>query len=387
MKKSTRLPRRSDDCTQRGRFASNVLVWVTGSHGALVVVLLAVNAPRPGGAGLSLLYAFLPLPVLWLAYWLLDRCAPQPLRYKFAAFSWGIIIATSASIVIQMALDFFTDIGDYTLASWVAPATEEPAKCAFLVATFFRARKVVDGVIAGLIYSGLLGIGFAVLENVGYYLAAYTQGLDDAGSGTKALTGLFIVRGIATPLSHPLFTSAFGIAIGLAALLSSRIAKIALAIAGLAASIMMHHFWNAGVSPPPDPWRMLWVYLGLGLVLLAIVVVAIILCIRQLRILQRSLAYMALRGWIDPYEAWQLADSGLRRIARKHARARGGRKAVRAMKRYQRIATDAAFLHHAMMTGRPKINGVARTHRMLSRMYMLRELFPPPIQQTATPVY
>ena len=52
------------------------------------------------------------------------------------------------------------------------------------------------------------------------------------------------------------------------------------------------------------------------------------------------------------------------------------------MQRYQRLATEMAFLHHAVMTGRAKPRGVERTYALLDAMYALRPMLrlPPPLR-------
>jgi protease PrsW len=53
--------------------------------------------------------------------------------------------------------------------------------------------------------------------------------------------------------------------------------------------------------------------------------------------------------------------------------------AARVVRRYQRLATEMAFLHHAVMSGRSKPRGIERTHALLDAMYVLRPIlrFPP----------
>jgi len=393
---TARLPRRSDDRTQRGRGVLIALVWVAAVIGVVGVILL-VTASSLGSRNdqsvlyaflLPLVFAFLPLPVLWLAYWWLDRYEPEPLRYKFAAIIWGAVIATSVSLVIQLAVSRLTDISDRTLASWIAPVTEEPAKCLFLILTFVRARKVIDGFLDGLIYAGLIGIGFALLENVGYYALSYAGAPGVSIEGTTAVTATFVVRGIFSPLAHPLFTSAFGIAIGLAITQRSWIVRILLGLVGLAASIGLHHLWNASLSQANLALFAI-VYLCLGILIVILVVFAVIVRSRQVRVLEKSLSYIALRGWIDGAEVPWLTHFDRRKSARRFARRHGGAAAARAMKRYQHIAADMAFLHHNLMIGRAETNGVARTHQMLERMHRIRPMlvFPPPLHKVGTNVY
>ena len=104
----------------------------------------------------------------------------------------------------------------------MAPVTEEATKGAFLVLLLWWRRHELDGVLDGIVYAGMVGIGFAFTENILYLAAAY-NGTDGLGpGGTEALTGTFIVRCLLSPFAHPLFTAFIGIGVGLAVASRSR---------------------------------------------------------------------------------------------------------------------------------------------------------------------
>lgn len=368
---------------QRGRTLLLVLFILIAVAGALGGVAISIGAGNASGAGLSILYAFIPLPLLWLAYWWLDRYEPEPLRYKFAAFVWGGVVAITIALVLQVVIDMVFGLSDEDMASFIAPITEEPAKCLFLLLTFLRSRRVIDGVLDGLVYAGLIGIGFAFVENIGYYAASYLGSPDIKIAGAQGVTTTFIVRGVFSPLAHPLFTSAFGLAIGFAATRKSRTVRTLLGLVGLAASIGLHALWNGSLSYGGGIGFLL-VYLALGAVLFALAVLAIVVRVRQVRILEQSLSYVAQRGWIHPDEIPYLSRFGYRTAARRFAKEHHGKAAAKVVRRYQRLATEMAFLHHAIMSGRTKPRGVERTYATLDAMYALRPQlhFPPALQHT-----
>jgi len=287
------------------------------------------------------------------------------------------------ALTLQIWIQNTFDLSDDTMASVVAPLTEEPAKCLFLVLTFLRARRVIDGFLDGLIFAGLVGIGFAFVENIGYYAASYLGSPDIKIAGAEGVTTTFIVRGVFSPFAHPLFTSAFGIAIGLAVTRKSKVAKVAIAVAGLAVSAGLHATWNASLSFGGGAGFFL-VYVALGVVLLLVAILAIVVRSKQVRILEQSLSYVAQRGWIHPAEIPYLSRFGYRKAARRFAADNHGREARMVVKRYQELATEMAFLHHAMMSGRSKPHGVERTYTLLDQMYALRPdlRFPPALQNT-----
>jgi RsiW-degrading membrane proteinase PrsW (M82 family) len=375
-----RLPRYRETPVQRGRTALKVLVGIGIAVGLVAVGIFAAGAGDVEGARLAVTYALIPLPVVWFVYWWLDRYEPEPRRYKVAAFVWGGVGAVAIALVVQVVVAATTDLTEAQLASIVAPVSEEPAKGLFLLLTFLRWRRIIDGFLDGLVVAGLVGLGFAFIENIGYYAASYLGSPDIPVAGAEGATGTFFVRGIMSPFAHPLFTSAFGIALGLAVLVRSRILKVLIGTLGIAVSIGLHALWNASVTYGGGLGFVL-VYLVLLVLVLGLGALAVVTRVRQVRTLERSLSYVAERGWIHPAEIPYLSRFGYRKVARRHARRNHGRVAAKAVHRYQRLATEMAFLHDAIMSGRTKPHGVERTYALLDAMYALRPALrlPPPL--------
>lgn len=377
------VPKYREGFRQHGRTALIVLTVVVAIAGVVGGVAISLGAGEPVGAELSIFYAFVPLPLLWFVYWWLDRYEPEPRRYKFAAFVWGGVVAVTIALALEVWIQNTWNLSDQTTASFVAPLTEEPAKCLFLLLTFLRARRVIDGFLDGLIYAGIVGVGFAFVENIGYYASSYLGSPDIQVAGAEGVTTTFIVRGVFSPFAHPLFTSAFGIAIGLAVTRKSKFAKVALVVVGLVASATLHGLWNSSLSFGGGVGFLI-VYLVLAVVLLAVASLAVVARSRQVRVLERSLSYVAERGWIHPAEIPYLSRFGHRKAARRYAAEHHGRPAAKIVRRYQRLATEMAFLHDAIMSGRSKPHGVERTYALLDAMHALRPSlrFPPALQYT-----
>ena len=57
-------------------------------------------------------------------------------------------------------------------ATFGAPFVEETLKGAVLVGLLWRRRQEFDGPTDGIIYAAMVGLGFAMIENVGYYINA-----------------------------------------------------------------------------------------------------------------------------------------------------------------------------------------------------------------------
>lgn len=376
-----RLPREAD-VVQRGRTTLVVLVAVAGLVGVVGGIFFATTAGDVEGAGLALLYALIPLPLLWWTFWWLDRYEPEPHRYKLAAFVWGGVVSVVIALGLQLLAELWFDLTLEQMATYVAPLTEEPAKALFVLLTLVRWRRIIDGVLDGIVVAGIVGIGFAFMENIGYYAVSYLGEADAIGpTGASGAAATFFVRGIVSPFAHPLFTASVGIGLGLAVGRRSKVAKVALVLAGLAVAMLLHGLWNGSASSG-RPELFVLTYLLLGAVLVGYAVLAVVARFRQVRTLERSLHYVALRGWIHPDEVPYLSRFSYRKAARTYAAAHYGPDTARAVRRYQELATEMAFLHDAVMTGRRKPHGVERTFALLDAMHAVRPWvrLPPPLR-------
>lgn len=380
---------------QRGHRLLVVLVWITGIVGVVGAVVLSLLAGETEGSTLALVFAAIPLPLLWLSFWWLDRVEPEPRRYIWAAFLWGAVIAVALSIGFELLAAKVLDLGDDAMAAIAAPVIEETAKGLFLLLTFWRARRIIDGVLDGIIVAGVVALGFATIENILYYAGTYSEVLDGTFApelpditASEAATMTFVLRGVFSPLAHPLFTSALGIAFGLAVARRSKTAKTAIVLTGLVVSMALHALWNGSIVLFGGAGLAV-AYLTLMAYLIGLLVVAIILRQRQVRTVQQALAHVALRGWLHPDEVPYLASFHHRRAARKHAKKVRGRATARAVRNYQRLATELAFEYDHVMRGVAPADGVQRTYAVLDAMWRLRPdiHLPPPLYARQGPAF
>ena len=167
----------------------------------------------PGAWFLSiLLLAAVAIPVGIIIY-RIDQFEPEPVSLIVIALLWGGVVALSfAAIVNSTFLDFFqgllpADQVNSWGASLVAPIDEEFYKGAGLVMIFFIARNEFDGLMDGLVYGAMIGLGFQVVENIQYFLHAAAE----SGGGLGAVIGMFFIRVLVAGLySHMLFTGLLG---------------------------------------------------------------------------------------------------------------------------------------------------------------------------------
>jgi RsiW-degrading membrane proteinase PrsW (M82 family) len=176
----------------------------------------------------------------------LDRFEPEPSRLLLWSFLWGATMAAfMAGFANQLGgeylallLDMSGGFDQFALTVvLVAPFAEEVLKGMALVVLAVRRRDEFDGPIDGIVYGALIGLGFAMSENALYYAGAFAEG------GSTGATGLFVLRGIFTGFSHPLYTSLTGIGIGLA-VTRRGFGRVVYPLGGLTAGVALHHLWN-----------------------------------------------------------------------------------------------------------------------------------------------
>ncbi|RKS73300.1 RsiW-degrading membrane proteinase PrsW (M82 family) [Actinomadura pelletieri DSM 43383] len=356
-----------------GRPPIGMILGMTVS-GVCVLIALGVTAAFGGpGFWVGLLLAIIPIPVLVALALTLDRLEPEPPRALVFSFMWGAGIAVLGAIVLNTAGLLYVTVpvfgeaeGHLVSATIGAPLVEETLKGAVLFGMLWFRRNEIDGFADGIIYAAMVGLGFAMLENVTYYMRAYDEG------GAQQLTAVFVLRGLIAPLSHPLFTSMTGLGVAYAA--THRRGQFAAPAAGLLGAMILHGLWNAGAS------------LGLGglavvyvldfLILVALIVVVVVERRGTVRRIEAYLPMYAGTGLVTPQDVRMLRSMPSRRIARRWARTVGGRTAARAMTDYQLAATELALLHKRADRGVADQHWfVARRDSLLTLMSLARQAF------------
>ncbi|MEP6707154.1 MAG: PrsW family intramembrane metalloprotease [Pyrinomonadaceae bacterium] len=214
------------------------------SLGLLVLLLIGVET-GPVALVIGFVVATLPVPFYVLLLLWIDRYESEPLWMLATAFFWGALVAVFIAFVLNTASSFFVAAATNNLhaaeafgAVISAPIVEETAKAIILFIFFFWKKDEFDGVVDGIVYAGMVGLGFAMTENIQYYGKAVLAG------GLGSLSGTFILRGTLAPFSHPLFTSMTGIGLGWARQSRSATVKMIAPVAGLFLAIFMHFSWN-----------------------------------------------------------------------------------------------------------------------------------------------
>jgi hypothetical protein len=254
----------------------------------------------------------------------------------------------------------------------MAPVTEEATKGIFVVLLLWSRRHVIDGVLDGLVYAGLVGVGFAFTENILYFASAYTGGADAGPGGLGAASGLFVLRGLFSPFAHPLFTSAIGIGVGLAVITRNPVVRVLALVLGYLVAVTLHASWNASAFLDNGHYFFLTYLCAMVPGFLLMVGFALWVRHREGVMLGGSLSDLARRGYLSPAEVPWLARLPARRTARQDAGRRGGPLAEQLMTDYQRQAIELAALHHRVLRGTAPADFQQRGVFMAQRLAALR---------------
>jgi RsiW-degrading membrane proteinase PrsW (M82 family) len=349
-----------------------VVVAVALLLGAAVIALVLLASARPDAVGIGLLLALLPVGPLVACYAWLDRYEPEPPRLLLVAFLWGALVATAAALVLQ-GFDQVVNQSDVAWSSIVvAPITEEAGKGVFVLLLLWSRRNVIDGLVDGLVYAGLVGIGFAFCENILYFAGAYTGGPELGSGGIGSATGLFVLRGVFSPFAHPLFTSATGIGVGIMVATRSRPLRFVAPVVGYAVAVLLHASWNGSTYLHGGDFFFLTYLFAMVPGFLLMAGLAVWFRAREGAGLARSLSSLAAYGYLPPDEVPWLARPSARRSARKEAALRGGPQVEHLMKEYQQQAVELAVLHNRVLRGTAPPDATARGALMTQRLAALR---------------
>jgi len=190
------------------------------------------------------------LPYGLLLLWL-DRNEPEPLYLVVAAFVWGAVFATGYSLVFNTTFGVAagTLVGDAAIAnqltaSFSAPFIEELTKGSAVLLIFMLFRHEFDNVLDGMLYGALVGLGFAWLENILYYVQAGETG------GVTDMMKLAYLRGMLNGVSsHVSYSGLTGMGFGLVRVLRKGYLRWLLIPLFWGLAMFAHFLWNTFVSP------------------------------------------------------------------------------------------------------------------------------------------
>lgn len=371
---------------RQGSVLFTVLLALAMLVGAGIMALVLLASSAPGGLVIGVLLAALPVGPVIAAFLWLDRYEPEPLRLLGAAFGWGAVVATAAALVLQALDQFILGTPETWSAAIVAPITEEAAKGLFILLLLWMRRHEIDGVLDGIVYAGMVGVGFAFTENILYLAAAYMGGDDVGPGGLGSAVGVFVVRGIFSPFAHPLFTAFIGVGVGYAVLSRRGATRLVAPLVGYVLAVTAHAVWNGSAFFGGGRYFVLTYIVMMVPAFLLLAGFATWARRREGVMLTRALTDAAGRGFLSQAEVPWLVRLPARRASRSYALAHGGPQAERAMREYQQQAVELGFLHDRYLRGTAPADFAERGTFMVRRLDALRPyvLFPQPVVTSTT---
>jgi protease PrsW len=369
------LPAVEPNATVRPRIRRLLLWGAAATAFLLAALLIAILVTESVGLTVGLLAAVISttaigvvLPVfLWV-----DRLEAEPARMLWFAFLWGALIATSASLLVNTAAAVAADaVGldpDVVAGVVSAPVAEELFKGLGLLLIFVVARREFNGVVDGIVYGGVVALGFAYVEDI-FYLAQNYQLL-----GQEGLVATFVLRCLVTPFAHPMFTICTGIGLGLIAHRRTW-SRAWVPLLGYAVAVAGHALWNA--SALSELFLLLFVLVQVPL-FVGFVLVVVYARRAEARMMREHLTGYGLNGWFTPAEVAMLVSPSERRRARAWARDRVGPAGASAMRAFQDEAAELAIARDHLERGDLDHGWVEREQRLLSSVTLHRHAFAGP---------
>jgi RsiW-degrading membrane proteinase PrsW (M82 family) len=341
----------------------------------LGLIVLALIGAETGLVELiiGLICASLPVPIYVMLLLWIDRYESEPLWMLATAFFWGALVAVFIAFIFNTGLSIMAavathdqQIGENFGAVISAPIVEESAKAAILLILFLWKRDEFDGIVDGIVYAGMVGLGFAMTENVLYYGRA-VQG------GAGVLTFILVLRGMAAPFSHPLFTSMTGMGLGWSRQSNNGFIKIVAPVVGFMLAVAMHSTWN-GSATYGGTAGFFAAYFGIMGPAFIVTLMVIFFSLRREGRIVRQFLYADLQdGLFDPQEYERLCTIRGRMGMSWNALTTRGFSVWRTRMRCNQIASELAFHRSRVARGIGR-NPQLAWERENAYLYTLQEL-------------
>jgi RsiW-degrading membrane proteinase PrsW (M82 family) len=325
------------------KIIGGVIAALTALLLGLIVLLLIGVETGPIALLIGMVSAILPVPIYLILVLWIDRYEAEPAWMLATAFFWGALVAVFFAFLINTASDVAVQLmtnsvkAGHTFGAVIsAPIVEESAKALILFIFFFAKKDEFDGVIDGIVYAAMVGLGFAMTENIQYYGKAVLE-----SGGT--LTFVFILRGFLAPFSHPMFTSMTGIGLGLARQSRSMAIKVIAPPLGLLAAMSMHSIWNgSGVLFGGGAFILTYILIMIPAFFIMLVVIA--LALRREGQIVREHLVVELQGGVFTQDEYKRLGSIFGRMgASFDALSRGGVGHWQAARQLNQTASELAF--------------------------------------------
>lgn len=310
------------------------------------VVIGFFTVINPVGAIIGLILATIAMALVLAAYLWLDRWEPEPPRLLIFAFLWGAAVAVVGALLIATLLGLVIPAmqDEFIGAVIQAPIVEEGLKGLFLIIMLTgRRRAEMNSLTDCLIYAGMVGAGFAWVEDILYISSG------DGIGGTLLTAALRLVLG---PFAHPLFTSMTALGVYFSMKQKGTGAKIGCILLGYLGAMLLHGLWNGSSSLSESGLSYFVVY---ALVMIPIFVVMIIVAVksrtREQRMVAAKLPGMVQAGLVRPNEAPWLESIRNRKLAIAQAKLIGGPAAGKTFRVFAAAVVELAFVRDRIDRG------------------------------------
>lgn len=308
----------------------------------LIITVIFVSSLGLAGTVVGFVMAFTPAPFYVILYLWMDRYDPEPAWALASAFGWGALVSLLVSFVVNTAIGgvaaamIDAQTGDTIAALFSAPLIEEGTKGlgVLLVLIFFR--QEFDGVLDGLVYAGIIALGFATGENVLYYGRTFME------DGFTGLLFIGFLRGVLSPFAHSLFTSMTGIGCGIARETHNKGLRFAAPVLGYFGAVLLHSLWNTVASLLGSMFFVAYILIWVPLFFLFLSLI-IAMAVRERRIIRKMLNFEVATGTISQQELDLVTSLGRR--FRWLAQAFNDRPRFNARRKYLRAVTKLGFCY------------------------------------------
>ncbi len=321
-----------------------VIIVLGTVTGLIVIGLTAVN---PVGTGIGFALSSVAMTIVVLAYLWLDRWEPEPSRLLVFAFLWGASVAVVISTILQLTIEAAINPGQPdTVSPWsvvlAAPLTEEAAKGLFLLLMMTgRRRNELNSLTDCLVYAGLVGAGFAWLEDILYI---------GGGASVSESLATAALRLIMAPFAHPLFTTMTGIGVYFALQQRNTLAKVLYILLGYVGAVIMHGLWNGSSLLSVEAYFLTYVFWMVP-VFVVVIVLGVSSRRREQRVVAEKLPGMVAAGLVTPNEATWLGSLRSRKSAIGTAKQFGGKPAAKSVKNFAAQVVELAFVRDRIDRG------------------------------------
>lgn len=340
------------------------LLWIVAVAMISCTILIVLAALSFDPPALILSFAAAAIPSAFYSYLVLrlDRYEREPPKAVLAAFGWGAVAAILLALVLEIITGsvLFAAIGDQDAADVLtlavgAPLIEETTKGIALIGLLWFFRREFDNVLDGLVYGALIGLGFAMTENILYLGTEYIDG------GARALGELFVARVVIDGFGHAVYTATTGAAVGWTRSRYRRGGwRYVVPVIGWSLAVLQHALWNGsllifGGIVGEDASIIKVVLLQAPIFtfppLIVLYIIARISGKRELAILREQLAPEVAGGVLTPREYEVMTTNELRKDAVREATRAGGREGRDRQRRFMQAAAELAFRKHHLSRG------------------------------------